>query len=66
MSRAKTPKAPRDRNPERRQKFQAITKGGVTTLVRDKPISEMRGFLRGMPITGFREKKDRICHRERL
>jgi AbrB family looped-hinge helix DNA binding protein len=42
------------------QKFQVVTKGGVITLVPDKPLSEMRGFLRGIPTTGFREKKDRF------
>lgn len=42
------------------QKFQVVTKGGVITLVPDKPLAEMRGFLRGIPTTGFREKKDRF------
>jgi AbrB family looped-hinge helix DNA binding protein len=42
------------------QKFQVITKGGVITLVPDKPIAAMRGFLRGMATNGFREKKDRL------
>lgn len=42
------------------QKFQVVTKGGVITLVPDRPLSEMRGFLRGIPTTGFREKKDRF------
>jgi len=41
------------------QEFQVIAKGGVITLVPDKPIAAMRGFLRGMRTTGFREKKDR-------
>lgn len=42
------------------QEFQVIAKGGIVTLVPDKPISSMRGFVRGMRTTGFREKKDRI------
>jgi AbrB family looped-hinge helix DNA binding protein len=42
------------------QKFQVIAKGGVITLVPDKPISSMRGFVRGIRTTGFREKKDRL------
>ena len=42
------------------QEFQVIAKGGMVTLVPDKPISSMRGFVRGMRTTGFREKKDRI------
>ena len=40
------------------QEFQVITKGGAITLVPDKPISSMRGFVRGMRTTGFREKRD--------
>jgi AbrB family looped-hinge helix DNA binding protein len=42
------------------QHFQVVSKGGVITLVPDRPISEMRGYLRGMRTTGFREKKDRV------
>jgi AbrB family looped-hinge helix DNA binding protein len=42
------------------QKFQVIVKGGIITLVPDKPISSMRGFVRGIRTTGFREKKDRL------
>ena len=42
------------------QEFQVITKGGQVTLVPDKPISSMRGFVRGIRTTGFREKKDRF------
>ena len=41
------------------QEFQVITKGGSVTLVPDKSISSMRGFVRGIRTTGFREKKDR-------
>ncbi|HWS71315.1 MAG TPA: AbrB/MazE/SpoVT family DNA-binding domain-containing protein [Thermoanaerobaculia bacterium] len=42
------------------QEFQVIAKGGQITLVPDRPISSMRGFVRGMKTTGFREKKDRF------
>ncbi|HEV2722337.1 MAG TPA: AbrB/MazE/SpoVT family DNA-binding domain-containing protein [Thermoanaerobaculia bacterium] len=42
------------------QEFQVIARGGIITLVPDKPISSMRGFVRGIPTSGFREKKDRI------
>jgi len=42
------------------QEFQVIAKGGQITLVPDKPIAAMRGFVRGMKTTGFREKKDRF------
>lgn len=40
------------------QEFEVITKGGKVTLVPNKPISSMRGFVRGIRMTGFREKKD--------
>lgn len=42
------------------QEFHVIAKGGLITLVPDKPISAMRGVVRGMRTTGFREKKDRF------
>jgi len=42
------------------QEFQVIAKGGQITLVPDKPLVSMRGFVRGMKTTGFREKKDRF------
>ena len=37
-----------------------VAKGGVISLVPDKPIAAMRGFLRGIRTSGFREKKDRF------
>ena len=42
------------------QEFQVIAKGGQITLVPDKPLAAMRGFVRGIKTTGFREKKDRF------
>lgn len=42
------------------QEFQVVAKGNVITLVPDRPISAMRGFLRGIRTSGFREKKDRF------
>jgi AbrB family looped-hinge helix DNA binding protein len=42
------------------QEFQVVSKGGLITLVPDKPIAAMRGFLRGIRTSGFREKKDRF------
>lgn len=41
------------------QEFQVIARGGSVTLVPDRPIASMRGFVRGMRTNGFREKKDR-------
>jgi AbrB family looped-hinge helix DNA binding protein len=42
------------------QEFQVIAKNGMVTLVPERPISSMRGFVRGIRTNGFREKKDRI------
>jgi AbrB family looped-hinge helix DNA binding protein len=42
------------------QEFIVVAKGGVITLVPDRPVAEMRGFLRGIRTNGFREKKDRV------
>jgi AbrB family looped-hinge helix DNA binding protein len=42
------------------QEFQVIAKGGVIALVPERPLSSMRGFVRGMKTSGFREKKDRV------
>ena len=47
------------------QVFQVIAKGGQLTLVPDKPIASMRGFVKGIKTTGFREKKDRIVFGKR-
>jgi len=42
------------------QEFQVIYKGGVISLVPDRPLSAMRGFVRGIRTAGVREKKDRL------
>lgn len=42
------------------QEFQVVAKGGIISFVPDKPISAMRGFVRGIRTTGFREKKERF------
>jgi AbrB family looped-hinge helix DNA binding protein len=42
------------------QVYQVIAKGGVISLVPDRSISAMRGFVRGIKTTGIREKKDRF------
>ncbi len=55
------PKDIRDKVPIRPgQEFQVIAKGGIISFVPDRPIASMRGFVKGIPITGFREKKDRL------
>jgi AbrB family looped-hinge helix DNA binding protein len=42
------------------QVVQVLVKNGVITLVPDRPLSSLRGFLKGMETTGFREKEDRL------
>ena len=42
------------------QEYQVLTKGGVISFVPDRPIASMRGFVKGIQTTGFREKKDRV------
>lgn len=41
------------------QKFSVIWTGDQLHLVPVRPIGELRGFAKGMPTEGFREKKDR-------
>ena len=42
------------------QTFQVISKGGVISLVPERPLSELKGFARRARSTGFREKRDRL------
>jgi AbrB family looped-hinge helix DNA binding protein len=39
------------------QVLQVIAKGGVITLIPDRPLSSLRGFAKGMNLEGFREKQ---------
>ena len=41
------------------QELRVVAKNGTITLIPDRPIASMRGFVRGMRTGGFREKKDR-------
>ncbi len=41
------------------QTVQVIAKNGVITLVPERDLSALRGFLRGMETKNIREKKDR-------
>ena len=41
------------------QVVQVIAKGGVITLVPDRPLGELRGFVRGIETEGFRDKTNR-------
>jgi AbrB family looped-hinge helix DNA binding protein len=42
------------------QIFQVVSKGGVISLVPERPLSELKGFARTVRSTGFREKRDRL------
>jgi AbrB family looped-hinge helix DNA binding protein len=42
------------------QEMQVISRSGVIMLIPDRPVSAFRGILRGMPTSGFREKKERL------
>jgi len=42
------------------QEMEVIAKSGVIFLVPDRPILSLRGFVKGIPTDGFREKKDRM------
>ena len=37
-----------------------LVKGKTIVMVPDRPLLSMRGFAKGIPTTGFREKKDRF------
>lgn len=42
------------------QKLKVIVKGQTINLVPDIPLSEMRGFLKGMDKSGLREEDERL------
>ncbi|HJR77758.1 MAG TPA: AbrB/MazE/SpoVT family DNA-binding domain-containing protein [Nitrospiraceae bacterium] len=42
------------------QRFHVIEKGGVITLVPEVPFKSLKGALKGMSVTGIREKRDRL------
>jgi len=37
-----------------------VTKGGLITLVPERPLSSLRGFAKGIRTDNIREKKDRM------
>jgi AbrB family looped-hinge helix DNA binding protein len=41
------------------QELQVVSKGGVITLIPERPVSSLRGFARGIRTDKLREKKDR-------
>lgn len=42
------------------QKLRVVVKGQTISLVPEIPISEMRGFLKGMDKSGIREEDDNL------
>jgi AbrB family looped-hinge helix DNA binding protein len=42
-----------------RQRLQIMEKGGIITLVPEVPLISLKGELKGMSKTDFREKNDR-------
>lgn len=42
------------------QELQVVLKGGVITLVPERPLSSLRGFAKGVRTENLREKKDRM------
>lgn len=42
------------------QKLLVVVREGIITLVPDRPLSSLRGFLKGMRVSDVREKKDRL------
>ena len=42
------------------QVLQVVGHGGVITLVPERPLKELRGYLKGMKTAHLREKRDRF------
>lgn len=42
------------------QKLLVVVKEGVIALLPDRPISTLRGFVKGMEVGRIREKQDRL------
>ena len=45
---------------EKGQILQVVVRNGVITLVPDRPLGELRGFVKGMESSGLRDKEDRL------
>ncbi|MDD3926720.1 MAG: AbrB/MazE/SpoVT family DNA-binding domain-containing protein [bacterium] len=42
------------------QKLQILVKDGIMTLVPDRSLESLRGFVQGIDIRGYREEEDRL------
>jgi len=45
---------------EKGQILQVIVRDGVITLIPDRPLSDLRGFVKGMDSRELRDKEDRL------
>ena len=45
---------------EKGQILQVVVRNGVIMLVPDRPLAELRGFVRGMESSELRDKEDRL------
>jgi AbrB family looped-hinge helix DNA binding protein len=45
---------------EKGQILQVVARNGVITLVPDRPLAELRGFIKGLDDAGLRDKEDRL------
>jgi AbrB family looped-hinge helix DNA binding protein len=45
---------------EKGQVFQVVVRNGVISLIPDRPLSELRGFVKDLDAEGMRDKEDRL------
>ena len=45
---------------EKGQVLQVVVRNGVIMLIPDRPLSELRGFVKGMESSKLRDKEDRL------
>ena len=45
---------------EKGQILQVVARNGVITLVPDRPLAELRGFVKGIDDSELRDKEDRL------
>jgi AbrB family looped-hinge helix DNA binding protein len=45
---------------EKGQILQVVARDGVIVLVPDRPLAELRGFLKGLDASGLRDEDDRL------
>jgi AbrB family looped-hinge helix DNA binding protein len=45
---------------EKGQVLQVVARNGVITLVPDRPLRELRGYLKGLDASGSRDEEDRL------